>query len=152
MTRSRLTAIVPTLVIVVLTVIYLVTGYQTLDEESRHVPMLTAWLTLFVLVLDVIAVMRTEPSALKPPKIDEGVGPADEIKAVLSLISLVVAVYYLGFYIGGAVYLLASLMWIGKQTLRFSVLTTVAAFICIYLLFEKGLAFELFRGVLLSDY
>lgn len=152
MSQSRLTAIIPTLVIMVLTLVYMVTGYQTLDEESRHVPLLTAWLTLFVLVLDVISIWRTEPSALKPPKIDEGVGIRDEVNAVASLIGLVVAVYYLGFYVGGALYLLISLLWTGKQTLRFSVLTTVAAFACIYLLFEKGLAFELFRGVLLSDY
>ena len=151
MPSQRMRSLVPSLVIVALTLVYLVTGYQTLDAESRHVPALTAWLTLFVLLLDLIAGWRGK-RAVMPSKVDEGVTLKDEARALLSMIGLVAAVYFLGFYIGGALYLLVSLWWIGKQGLRFSLMITVIAFVCIYLLFEKALAFRLFRGMLFPEY
>lgn len=151
MFNRRLSGLAPSLVIAALTIIYLVTGYRTLDEESRHVPMLAAWLTLFVLLLDMVASWRGKHASLSV-KVDEGVTIKNELRALLSLIGLVIAVYFLGFYVGGALYLLTSLWWVGKQGARFSTITTVIAFACIYLLFEKVLAFQLFRGILFSEY
>lgn len=149
MARQKIIRMLPSLLLLSLTVIYLVTGYRTLDEESRHVPLLTAYVTIFLILLDLVAVWRGKQHA-EPDEIDSPL--KDEIRAVLSLLGLVVAVYFLGFYIGGGLYLMASLIWVGKQGFRFSIITTVITFICIYLLFEKTLAFELFRGVLFAEY
>ena len=43
MTRQRILGVIPALLIAALTIIYMVTGYRTLDEESRTVPVMTAW-------------------------------------------------------------------------------------------------------------
>ena len=150
MTRQRIIGLIPSLLISTFTVVYLVAGYRTLDEESRHVPVLTAYLTLFLLGLDLFAGWQGK-HADRPSKVEEGVTLIEEIRAVLFLLGLVIAVYFFGFYLSGAVYLLLSLWWIGKQSLRFSIITTVIAFISIYLLFERTLSFELFRGVLLAS-
>lgn len=151
MSEQRISGMIPALVIAILTIIYMVTGYRTLDEESRFVPVMTAWITLFVLGLDLVAGWRSKcaPESVKAQK---GVTVADEARALLSLLALVIAIYFLGFYAGGVLYLLVSLRWIGKQGLRFSIITTITAFVCIYLLFEQGLSFQLFRGVLFSEY
>ncbi len=151
MSRQRVMGLLPSLILVGLTLVYLVTGYRTLDEESRHVPLITAFLTLGLLGLDLVSgwLGRNRPDS---ETVEAEGALTDEIRAVLSLVGLVIAIYFLGFYIGGALYLLLSLWWIGKQGARFSIITTVISFACIYLLFEKALAFQLFRGVLFSDY
>ncbi len=149
MSRQRIISLIPSLLIGTLTVAYLVTGLRTLDEESRHVPVLTSCLTLFLLALDLFAGWQGK-QVERTPKVEPGVTLTEEVRAILFLISLVVAVYLLGFYVGGVIYLMLSLWWIGKQSLRFSTITTLVAFVSIFLLFEKTLSFELFRGVLLS--
>lgn len=149
MPRQRILGLLPSLLIAAFTVIYLVIGYRTLDEESRHVPILTAYLTLFLLCLDLFAGWQGKHAG-RTAKVEPGVTLTDEVRAILSLIGLVVAIYFFGFYVGGVVYLMLSLWWIGKQSPQFSIITTVIAFVSIYLLFEKTLSFELFRGVLLS--
>lgn len=151
MPRQRILGLIPSLLISVFTLIYLVTGYRTLDEESRYMPMLTAYLTLFLLGLDLIAGWQGKHAG-RTAKVEPGVALTNEVRAVLSLIGLVVAIYFFGLYVGGVVYLLLSLRWIGKQSLRFAVITTIITFITIYLLFEKTLSFQLFRGILFSDY
>ena len=150
MSRQRILGLVPSLLISAFTLIYLVTGYRTLDEESRYMPMLTAYLTLFLLGLDLIAGWQGKHAG-RIAKVEPGVALTNEVRAVLSLIGLVVAIYFFGLYVGGVVYLLLSLRWIGKQSLRFAVITTIITFITIYLLFEKTLSFQLFRGILFSD-
>jgi hypothetical protein len=110
---------------------------------------LTAWLTLFVLGLDLVSGWRGAQRN-QPARVESDVRWPAETAAMLSLLLLVAAVHYLGFYIAGVVYLMISLVWLGKQGLRFAFITTLIAFVCIYLLFEQGLSFQLFRGVLFS--
>ncbi len=149
MDRQRIVGLAPSLLLVVFTVVYLTIGYRTLDEESRQVPLMTAYLTLFLLGLDLLAGWRGKHASLTA-KVEPGVTLTEEFRAALSLLGLVVAIYFLGFYVGGVLYLLVSLGWIGKQGLRFSIITTIITFVSIYLLFEKGLSFQLFRGVLFT--
>jgi len=147
--RNRFQEMVPSLVLLILVAAYLVIGYLTLDEESGVVPIMTAYLTLFLLLVDLFSTFKGKHAGMNK-KAEEAVPLSTELRATLSLLCLVAAIYFVGFYLAGFIYLVMSLFWIARQSLRFSIITAVLTFAAIYLTFEKGLSFELFRGVFLS--
>ena len=147
--KNRIINMLPSLLIAAFVLAYLVTGYQTLEADSRHVPVMTAWITLFLLALDLFTSWKGGNE--ENHKKDEVDLPLFvELRAPLSLVALVVMIYFTGFYIGGGIYPVFALTWLGGQKLRFSVITAVLTFLSIYLLFEKSLSFQLFRGVLFA--
>ena len=147
---NRIINMLPSLLISAFVLAYLVIGYQTLEVESRQVPVMTAWITLFLLALDLYTSWKGGNE--ENHKKDEVDYPLFvELRAPLSLLALIIMIYFVGFYIGGSIYLVLALSWLGGQRLRFSVITTVLTFLSLYLLFEKGLSFQLFRGVLFAS-
>ena len=147
---NRIINMLPSLLITAFVLAYLVIGYQTLEVESRQVPVMTAWITLFLLALDLYTSWKGGNE--ENHKKDEADHPLFvELRAPLSLLALIIMIYFVGFYIGGSIYLVLALSWLGGQRLRFSVITTVLTFLSLYLLFEKSLSFELFRGVLFAS-
>lgn len=147
---NRIINMLPSLLISAFVLAYLVIGYQTLEVESRQVPVMTAWITLFLLALDLYTSWKGGNE--ENHKKDEADHPLFvELRAPLSLLALIIMIYFVGFYIGGSIYLVLALSWLGGQRLRFSVITTVLTFLSLYLLFEKGLSFQLFRGVLFTS-
>lgn len=147
---NRIINMLPSLLITAFVLAYLVIGYQTLEVESRQVPVMTAWITLFLLALDLYTSWKGGNE--ENHKNDEVDYPLFvELRAPLSLLALIIMIYFVGFYIGGSIYLVLALSWLGGQRLRFSVITTVLTFLSLYLLFEKSLSFELFRGILFAS-
>jgi len=147
---NRIINMLPSLLITAFVLAYLVIGYQTLEVESRQVPVMTAWITLFLLALDLFTSWKGgNEENHKKDEVD--VPLFIEFRAPLSLLALIVMIYFVGFYIGGSIYLVLALSLLGGQRLRFSVITTVLTFLSLYLLFEKGLSFQLFRGVLFAS-
>ncbi len=147
---GRFINMLPSLLLAAFVLAYLVTGYQTLEAESRQVPIMTAWITLFLLALDLFTSWKGGNEE-NHKKTEVDLPLFIELRAPLSLLALIVMIYFVGFYIGGSIYLVLALCWLGDQKLRFSIITTVITFLSIYLLFEKGLSFQLFRGVLLAS-
>ena len=140
----------PSLLIAAFVLAYLVTGYQTLEAESRQVPVMTAWITLFLLALDLFSSWKGGNEE-NHKKAEVDLPLYIELRAPLSLLALIVMIYFVGFYIGGSIYLVLALSWLGDQKLRFSVITTILTFLSIYLLFEKGLSFQLYQGILFAS-
>lgn len=147
--RNRFLDMVPSLLLLMAVAAYLVVAYLTLDDDSGAVPIMTAYLTLFLLGIDLYSTFKGKHAGLNK-KEEEAVPLSTELRATISLLVLVTAIYLVGFYLAGFTYLVMSLFWIARQSLRFSIITAVLTFASIYLTFEKGLSFELFRGVLLT--
>jgi hypothetical protein len=146
----RVLSVLPTLLVLVFVIAYLITAYQTLDPDSRHLPVMTAWLTIFLLVLDLFFSLSGRNAGKGIEKSSLDVPLSAELKGVVSLVCLVAGVYFFGFYPAGLLYMLLAIWWLGQQPLRVAIITSLSTIAAIYLIFEKALAFQLFAGILFS--
>jgi len=151
-TKSNL---LPSLVILAFVIAYVVSGYFTLDETTRLVPLLAGIVTLLLLLLDMLST-KFSTDRRKESGRPEGGGvrvPAArgrELTAILFVAGGVAAVYLLGFLIAIPLYLFASIAFLGQQSPRLALIVTLIASLSIYVVFEVALAYELFPGVLFS--
>lgn len=135
---------------------YMLTGYLTLDEASRKVPILAGIVTVLLLGLEIF---RTLARAGPDDAGDRGIpnpvashGPAQVSEALVlgSVIAAVAGVYLFGFLIAIPVYLIATITLIGRKPVRTAVLTALLTTASIYVAFELLLSYRLFGGVLFS--
>ncbi|NCF52302.1 hypothetical protein GWP57_11880 [Gammaproteobacteria bacterium] len=150
---NRTNVLLPSLVICLFVVGYLLTGYLTLDETTRLVPLLAGGITLLLLLADMFrAAFGTsadgDAAATERPGPD--VARGREIVAILFVAGGVVAIYLVGFLVAIPLYLYASIAFLGQQSRRSALIVALVTSLVIYLVFEVALAYDLFAGVLLS--
>lgn len=122
--------------------------------------MLSARTPLFIMVplllLIGIQFNRTRkallPNELRTELAGAAAGRSKELKSVLALIAwmgaLLALIYVAGHYVGVIVFMFLLLRVVAKESLRLSIIVTVAVTACIYALFEHGFNIELYRGLL----
>ena len=155
-TPQNTTGIGPVVVIFCVTVIYIVTGYMTLDEDSRHVPILTGYVTIFLLLLETLkrympGLFGIEPETKKT--VDEeavDVSISRELTGLLYVAGLALTVFLFGFFIAIPVYLFVAITVLGKQPVKTATIVTITASIIIYLVFELLLEMRMYQGLLFS--
>ena len=123
---ARLRLVLPSVLMLVFVIAYLVTAYQTLDQDSRHLPVLTAYLTVCFLLMDLFASLSGRNKSRESSHNGPGVTLLAEVKGIVSLISLVVGVYFFGFYAAGLLYILLAIWWLGQQPLRFAIIISLS--------------------------
>lgn len=130
---------------------YLVTGYLTLGAESRGVPIFTAYATIFLLLLGIARQLFPRRGEKSEEPTDElaSVSLRRELQGLLYIVSFLLGIYLVGFYIAAPVYLFASIAFLGKQSMKSAGLATIFTTVAIYVTFGLILEYPLFAGVLL---
>jgi len=136
--------------IFIFVIAYIFTGYITLDEESRRMPIMTGYVTLFLLAMDLIIGLQSRGGSIEPEHDMINITFVREIQAILYVVVLGTGVYLAGFFIALPVYLIASIYLQGHQSFKLAVLVALPASIAIYVIFELLLELELFTGILFS--
>ena len=153
--EKRKVSYLPSVVILLFIVGYLVTGYLTLDETTRLVPLMAAGVTLFLALLDgFTTVLRGQTSEEgKTGAVDRSVATATRRRAMLAVSTVaggVAAIYLVGFLVAIPLYLFASIAYLGQQSAKVAVIAGLLTTLTIYLVFEVALSYRLFPGVLFS--
>jgi hypothetical protein len=147
---KRLSRLLPPVIIVLFVVGYLLTAYLTLDFTTRRVPVLTAFVTLVLLAIDIFNDLI--PESRRSDSVEGGSRSflGREITAVLFVAGGVAGIYLVGFLAAIPLYLFASIKYLGAQTTRVAIIVALIASVSIYLIFELALAYRLFPGILFS--
>ena len=134
---------------------FLVVSYGYSPEE-RALPVLVAWVTMAVLVLEILVQTRSplgeriesilqgrnvEPAPAPPPigrALRYAIGWTVLLVALTTLIGILPAVF---------AYIALSLKFDGAKTLPVSLATAATVTLFAWLLFEWGLSYDLYRGV-----
>jgi len=152
----------PTLGLVVVTVIYLITGYGY-APEARVFPVTVAWFAIVLAALDLVSRTKTPAGEALTrwlnPSASAGKAEAQtqyslskQISAVLWPLVFVALIILTGFLIAVPIFVLASMYLWGKRSLLISVPVAAAATLFVWVLFTQVLELELYPGVLFSDY
>jgi putative tricarboxylic transport membrane protein len=152
-TAKNTSSMAPVIAIACFVVVYITTGYMTLGEESRHVPLLTAYVTIFLLILETLK--RCLPSLRGIPKDsasddEEAVTLGREITGLLYTAGLAASIYLMGFYVATPLYLFVAVAYMGKQPKKSAALIAVIASVAIYVIFEFALETHLYKGLFFS--
>jgi hypothetical protein len=148
----------PPLVLLVLTIVYLVTGYEY-SAEARAFPVTVAWAMLALVALDLVSrtktpigasLIRTLNPAAAPEKVEHLpryslLKQLAAIGWVLGFVSLMVLV---GILYAVPVYVFASMFVRGRRALWLCAAVAAAATLFIWFLFERVLMLELYTGIL----
>jgi hypothetical protein len=136
---------------------YLFESY-TYDEDERTVPLLAAWSTLAIFVLDVLVMSNTRVGRIVAIVFPRVGGPLDQSPAKLAaslfawFTGLGVGIYLVGFLITIPLYVIASLMLRGRKPFRTAAIFAASVFAVIWIVFEWLMGYELYRGVLFGAY
>ncbi len=154
--RAHAGSIISALVILAFVLAYITIGYITLDEASRHVPILAGLVTVFLLAVE-LARQGLSSSESPAPETMTNHGhtespdlPGKEWRVLLSVAAAVTAIFLVGFLIAIPVYLVGAITLVGRRPLRVAVLTALVTTATIYGAFELLLSYELFPGILFS--
>jgi len=128
----------------------MITGYYTLDEESRRMPLLTGYVSIFLLVLDMFTGLRSKNGNQKEDHEMTGISTGREITAILYVGALALGIYVAGFFVALPLYLMASMVYQGRQTYKLALLVALPASVAIYVVFELLLELHLYTGVIFS--
>lgn len=148
-------SVLPSAVILVFVVFYLITGYLSLDDTTRRVPLLAGVVTLVLAVIDIARVI-VRGGAQSGSWVVEGGGVqvpesrGRELAAISLVAAGVAAIYLLGFLIATPLYLFASIAFLGKQSSRAAAAVALLTSLAIYLIFEVVLDYPLFPGLLFA--
>jgi hypothetical protein len=152
-TAQNTTSLAPVIFIFCFTIGYIATGYITLDEDSRHVPILTGYVTIFLLILETLKrFMPGESTGQSELASDEEINVpiSREIIGLLYAAGLGGAIYFLGFYIAIPLYLFLAVAFQGKQEKRSALTISVMGSVIIYIVFELLLEIRLYQGLFFS--
>ncbi len=148
-------SVLPSAVILVFVVFYLITGYLSLDDTTRRVPLLAGVVTLVLVIIDIARVI-IRGGAQSGSWVVEGGGVqvpesrGRELAAISLVAAGVAAIYLLGFLIATPLYLFASIAFLGKQSSRAAAAVALLTSLAIYLIFEVVLDYPLFPGLLFA--
>lgn len=144
----------PSIAILVFILGYLLSGYLTLDDTTRFVPLLAGSVTLLLLIIDVLRTVldknKSSGGATTSGERPAKATPRREMAAILFVIGGVAAIYVLGFLVALPLYLFASIAYLGQQPKKAAFVVAALTSLCIYLVFEVALDYDLFAGVLFS--
>lgn len=141
---KRLSAIMPSVLIILFVIGYLITAYLTLDATTRRVPILFGFVTLALLIIDILS--NKSATAESGSSTSHG----REITAILFVAGGVAGIYLLGFLVAIPLYLIFSITYLGAQPIRVAIIVALIASASIYLIFEIALSYRLFAGILFS--
>ena len=136
---------------------YLVESY-TYGEDERTVPLLAAWATLAIYVLDVLVMSDTRLGRFVAIVFPRVRGPLDRspAKAAASLFAwftgLAVGIYLAGFLITIPFYVILSLRIRGRRSYKTAVIFSTCVFAVVWVVFEWLMGYELYRGVLFGAF
>jgi len=136
---------------------YLLESY-TYEEDERTVPLLAAWATLAIYVLDVLLMSNTRAGRVVAIVFPRVRGPLDQgpAKLAASLFSwftgLAIGIYLVGFLITIPLYVIASLMLRGRRQFKTATIFSAGIFAMVWIVFEWLMGYELYRGVLLGAF
>ncbi len=153
--KELMRSVLPSVVILVFVVFYLITGYLSLDDTTRRVPLLAGVVTLVLAVIDIARVI-VRGGAQSGSWVVEGGGVqvpesrGRELAAISLVAAGVAAIYLLGFLIATPLYLFASIAFLGKQSSRAAAAVALLTSLAIYLIFEVVLDYPLFPGLLFA--
>jgi putative tricarboxylic transport membrane protein len=152
-TAQNTTSLAPVIFIFCFTIGYIITGYTSLEEDSRHVPLLTGYITIFLLILETLKRFMpgesTEQSELSSEE-EINVPISREITGLLYAAGLGASIYFLGFYIAIPIYLFLAVAYLGNQVKRTAVTISVIGSVIIYVVFELLLEIRLYEGLFFS--
>lgn len=153
--KELMRSVLPSVVILVFVVFYLITGYLSLDDTTRRVPLLAGVVTLVLVIIDIARVI-IRGGAQSGSWVVEGGGVqvpesrGRELAAISLVAAGVAAIYLLGFLIATPLYLFASIAFLGKQSSRAAAAVALLTSLAIYLIFEVVLDYPLFPGLLFA--
>lgn len=151
--EQRQNSRLPSVVILVFILAYLVSGYLTLDETTRLVPLLAGTVTLLLLVADMLIATlggggEDEAHTAEGGGVKVPASRGRELTAILFVAGGVAAIYLLGFLLAIPLYLFGSIAYLGQQPLRIAAIVALLVSLSIYVVFEVALSYQLFPGVL----
>ena len=154
--RAHAGSIISALVILAFVLAYITIGYVTLDEASRHVPILAGIVTVFLLAVELARQSLSSSEAPTPDAMtnhghaESADTPGREWYVLFSVAAAVAGIFFVGFLIAIPTYLVGAITLVGRRPLHVAVLTALVTTATIYGAFELLLSYELFRGILFS--
>jgi putative tricarboxylic transport membrane protein len=136
---------------------YLLESY-TYGEDERTVPLLAAWATLAIYVLDVLLMSNTRAGRVLAIVFPRVRGPLDQGSAKLAaslfawFTGLAIGIYLVGFLITIPLYVIASLMLRGRRQFKTATIFSAGIFAVVWIGFEWLMGYELYRGVLFGAF
>jgi len=149
-TSGKISNLLTTGFIFIFVLTYMIIGYYTLEEESRRMPMMTGYVTIFLLALDMFMGLRSKNGNQEKDHEMTDVSFGREIKAILYVGALALGIYVAGFLVALPLYLIVSMVYQGRQTYKLAVLVALPASVAIYVVFELLLELHLYTGVIFS--
>lgn len=148
--NKRMSKLLPSVLVVLFVIGYLITAYVTLDATSRRVPVLAGFVTLILLAFDIMRDVMAADARLTAVAVSEPTTRGREITAILFVAGGVAGIYLIGFLAAIPLYLIASIAYLGAQPIRVAVTVAIIASLSIYLIFDLALAYQLFPGIFFS--
>lgn len=147
---KRLINILPSALIVLFVIGYLLTAFLTLDATTRRVPVLAGFVTLVLLAIDILKEVLSGGERSVSLDADSRSPRGREITAIIFVAGGVAGIYVIGFLAAIPLYLIISIAYLGGQPIRVAVIVALIASMSIYLIFDLALAYRLFPGILFS--
>ncbi len=135
--------------------VYLIDSY-TYTEDERKVPLLVAWATLGIFVLDVLVMSKTRVGRMVAVAFPRVRGPIDHSPPKLAgslfvwFAGLAAGIYLVGFLVVIPLFAVASLMLRGGRRPGAAVILSASLFAAVWIVFEWLMGYELYRGILLG--
>jgi len=156
---TPITDYLPALGLLLLTVIYLITGYGY-SPEARVFPVTVAWVAILLIALDLLSRTKTHAGEVVTRWLNPSTGDAKsqvqydlskQLIAVAWAVGFVALIVLIGFLAAVPIYVMASMYFRGRLNLLLCVLVSAAVTLFIWFLFAQVLQLELYPGVLFSD-
>jgi Tripartite tricarboxylate transporter TctB family len=154
--RARLGSIASALVVLAFVLAYIATGYFTLEEASRRVPILVGVVTVLLLAVELARQSLLGGESAAPVRVEtnrhteEHGTRGKEWQVLLSVAAAIAGIYLFGFMIAIPAYLVGAIKLVGQRPLRVAVLTAFFTTTTIYVAFELLLSYELSAGLLFN--
>ena len=160
--RDRLTRQGPAVLLTVMSVVYVVISYQY-DEETRMLPLLVAWTTLVLLIIELLCQGESRLGGVLRLFLSGEVPGAEaqttsntllrrEIGAFVWVFSVLGAVVLFGFYITIPLFVSSFLRFYARKSWTLALSVAVILTGAIWILFEVLMGYQLFYGFLFGDY
>jgi putative tricarboxylic transport membrane protein len=152
--HQNTSSLAPVIFIFCFTIGYILTGYIALDEDSRHVPVLTGFVTIILLIFESLKrfIFKGTEGAEEstPTEVEVNVPLTREVIGLLYIAGLAMAIFFLGFYVAIPLYLFVAIAYLGSQPKKSAITVAVIASVVIYIVFELLLETRLYQGLLFS--
>jgi hypothetical protein len=156
---TPIVAYLPAFALLAIAAVYLVTAYSYM-AQAREFPVIVAWATIAVGVLDVISRTHTimgdtltrwfNPAALGSHAEHQPNPSLKQVTAVFWVAGFVALIVGVGFLYAVPIYVFASIVFRGGRPYWFGLAASAATTLFIWVLFSQVLELELYPGMLFS--